>query len=161
MRLEYISPFIVSARDVLNFFVHSYIKSSLIVLKDSLSVSGISITTFLSGGVEGRVVLDIEPLLAKKLANIINGTRFNRIDYLTIDTICEITNIIIGKAITLLNDRGFSVRLSTPFFYIGEKTYNDLESLCINLTTKWGDIRIQANIQERDNTIVDRRRSYA
>jgi len=71
MRLEYISPFIVSARNVLNFFINSNIKSSLIVLKDSLSVSGISITTFLSGGVEGKIVLEIDPLLAKKLAGII------------------------------------------------------------------------------------------
>ncbi len=161
MRLEYISPFIVSARDVLNFFMHSNIKSSLIVLKDSLSVSGISVTTFLSGGVEGKVVLEIDPLFAKKLAGIINGTRLNRIDHLTIDTICEITNIIIGKAITSLNNRGLSFQSSTPFFYIGERTYHDLESLCINLTTKWGDIKIQACIQERDNLIKDRQRADA
>lgn len=149
MRFDYINPFVDSAENVLKSFIGTNIIKSSITLKDSLTASGISITIFLSGVVEGRVVLDIEPNLAKRIAGLINGIEFDRLDHLAIDTICEISNIIIGKAVTLLNNKGFKFRPSPPSFFIGEKTYHGLESLCIILSTPWGDIRIQASIRDK------------
>lgn len=161
MRFECISPFVISAHEVLKDFLHSNFKKCSITQKDSISVSGISITTFIYGGIEGRIVLDIEPSLAKKIAGFVNCTQFDYIDYLAIDTICEITNIIIGNAITSLNNKGFILQPSTSYFFIGEKTYHDLESLCIIFTTKWGDIKIHASIEERMNFFEDKELIYA
>jgi chemotaxis protein CheX len=161
MRFDYINPFVDTARDVLNGFIDSDIKKSSIILKDSLTASGISVTIFLTGSVEGRVILDIEPLLARKIAGYMNGMEFEKLNTLAIDTICELTNIIIGKAITSLNNKGFRFRPSPPSFFIGAKTYYGLESLCISLSTEWGDIRIQAAIQEKNRTLTGEGRVYA
>lgn len=117
MRLDYINPFVNSAQGVLKGLIPSFIERRPITLNDTISTNGISATVFLAGSVEGLVVLDLESRLAKKIAGLMNGIEFDRINHLAIDTICEITNIIIGKAVTLLNNKGFRLRPSPPFFY--------------------------------------------
>lgn len=148
VRLEYINSFVDSAQNVMESVVPTVISRGRITLMDSLSARGISATIFLVGGVEGRVVLDLEPSVARKIAGFMNSVEFERVDHLVLDTICELTNIIIGKAVTSLNGRGFRFRPSPPCFFMGKKTYHGLEAVCICLSTDWGDMRIQASIKE-------------
>ena len=148
MRADYIYPFVESAQNVIENFIPDGTKRGVATLKDSISANGISATIFLAGGVEGRVVLDLEQTVAKKIAVIMNGIEFNEMNHLAIDTICELTNIIIGKAITSLNNKGFKFKSSPPSFFIGEKTFHGLESLCISLHTLWGEVKIQAAIKD-------------
>ncbi len=153
MRLEYIASFAESAQRILEDCVHTPIRRGPVTLRGSLSASGISATVFMAGAVEGQMVLDLEPELAKKIANIMNGIEFTRLDHLALDTICELTNMIIGKAVTILNNKGFKFKTSPPCFFIGEKTCSDLESMCVSLSTEWGDARIQTAIKDRDRII--------
>jgi len=152
VRLEYISSFVDSAQNVMESVVPTGITRGGITLMDSLSAHGISATVFLVGGVDGRVVLDLEPDVAKKIAGFMNNSEFDRVDHLVLDTICELANIIIGKAVTTLNTKGFRFRPSPPCFFMGEKTYHGLEAACISLSTDWGDVRIQAAIKESSGT---------
>lgn len=148
MRLEYINSFVDSAQKVMEGVVPTGITRGTLTLKDSLSVYDISATIFLVGGIDGRIALDLERAVAKKVAGFMNNVVFDRVDPLVLDTICELTNIIIGKAITSLNNKGFRFRPSPPCFFMGEKTCHGLEAACICLSTDWGDIRIQAAIKE-------------
>ncbi len=150
MRYDYIGAFADSAQCVLENFMPEAIKTSAITLKDSLTADGVSATVFLDGNAEGHVILDLEPQLAKRLAASMNGMEFDSLDRLAVDTICELTNIIIGKAVTLLNNKGFRFKTSPPCFFIGEKKYHGVESMCISLNTEWGDIRIQASFKEKN-----------
>ena len=86
--------------------------------------------------------------VARKIAGFMNNAEFDRVDHLVLDTICELTNIIIGKAVTSLNNKGFRFRPSPPCFFMGEKICHGLEAVCISLSTDWGDMRIQAAIKE-------------
>ena len=138
MRLEYINSFVDSAQNVMESVVPTVINRGAITLMDSLSARDISATIFLVGGVDGRIVLDLEPPVARKIAGFMNNVEFERIDHLVLDTICELTNIIIGKAVTSLNDKGFRFRPSPPCFFMGKKTYHGLEAVCICLSTDWG-----------------------
>ncbi len=61
MRLEYIRSFADSAQNVMQSVMPSAVSQGAVTLKDSLSAHGISATIFLVGGVEGRVVLDLDP----------------------------------------------------------------------------------------------------
>ena len=149
MRVDYINPFVDAAYIILKGFIPHDIRHGTIGLTDSLAAKGLSATIFLTGKVEGRVVLDLDQQLAKRIAGAMNGITFEQLDHLAIDTICELTNIIIGKAITTLNDEGYGFRTSPPCFFIGEKICHGLETVCIPLMTKWGDIRIQTAIKER------------
>jgi CheY-specific phosphatase CheX len=150
MRLEYIGSFADSAQLILEDCIHTPIRKGPIRLQDSFSATGISATVFMAGGVEGQMVLDLEPGLARKIAGIMNGTEFSRLDHLAIDTICELANMIIGKAVTLLNNKGFKFRTSPPCFFVGEKTCTGLESMCVSLSTEWGDAKIHTAIKDKD-----------
>lgn len=150
MRYDYIQSFADSVHCVLENFIPADIRTGAITLKDSLTADGISATVFLDGSAEGRVLLDLEPQLAKKIAGKMNDMEFDSLDRLAVDTICELTNIIIGKAVTLLNNQGFRFKTSPPCFFIGKKTYHGIESMCISLNTEWGDISIQASIKEKN-----------
>lgn len=152
MRYEYINSFVDSAQTVMESLIPSDVRRGGITLQGSLSAQGISATIFLVGGVDGRIVLDLEPPVAKKIAGFMNNAEFDRVDHLVLDTICELTNIIIGKAVTSLNNMGFRFRPSPPCFFVGKKIYHGLEALCISLSTEWGEVRIQAAISERTGT---------
>jgi CheY-specific phosphatase CheX len=150
VRLEYINSFVDSAQNVMeNLVPTGSITRGAITLKDTLSVQDISAMIFLVGGIDGRIALDLERPVAKKIAGLMNNVEFSSVDHVVIDTICELTNIIIGKAVTTLNNKGFRFKPSPPIFYMGEKTYEGLEALCICLSTDWGNIRIQAAIAEK------------
>ncbi len=148
MRLEYINSFVDSAQNIMESVIPTEITRGAITLSDSLSAHGISATIFLVGGVDGRIVIDLEPGVAKKIAGFMNNSEFDRVDHLVLDTICELSNIIMGKAVTALNNKGFRFRPSPPCYFMGEKTYHGLEAACIPLLTDWGDIRIQAAIKD-------------
>jgi CheY-specific phosphatase CheX len=148
MRYEYINSFVDSAQTVMESIVPFDVRRGGITLQNSLSANGISATIFLVGGVDGRIVLDLEPPVAKKIAGFMNDVEFERVDHLVLDTICELTNIIIGKAVTSLNNMGFRFRPSPPCFFVGKKVYYGLVALCICLSTEWGDVRIYAAIRE-------------
>ena len=149
MRFDYINSFADSAQQVIAAVVPTEINRGSITLMDSISADGVSATIFLVGKVDGRIVLDLEPTTAKKIAGIMNDKEFIALDHLVIDTICELTNMIIGKAVTALNNRGFQFRPSPPCFFIGSKKISNIEALCIRLTTGWGDMRIQAAVTEK------------
>jgi CheY-specific phosphatase CheX len=148
MRYEYINSFVDSAKHVMENYIPTEIRAGKLTLKDCIIAQGISATVFLVGSVDGRVVLDVAPLTAKKIASHLNGRDFDRLEHLVLDTICEITNIIIGNAITSLNNKGFHFRPSPPCFFIGKKMFPDLETLCICLSSDWGDINIQVAVRE-------------
>lgn len=149
MRADYINPFVDSAQNIIEGLIPEGAQRSPLTLNDSLSANGFSATIFLAGAVEGRVVLDLEPGIAKKIAGAMNGMEIEEMNHLAIDTICELTNIIIGKAVTVLNNKGFRFKSSPPSFFIGEKTFHGLESLCISLHTLWGEVKIQAAIRDK------------
>lgn len=157
MRCDYINPFVDSAQAVLKNFIPTAVEKGSFSLKDSFTAEGVSATVFLSGNVEGRVLLDMEPQLARKIAGRMNDMEFDHLDHLALDTICELTNIIIGKAVTLLNNKGFRFKTSPPCFFIGKKQLCGLESLCISLFTEWGEIKIQAAIKEKTKALDERR----
>ncbi len=148
MRYEYINSFVDSAKRVMENYIPIEIRTGTVTLQDSILAQGISATIFLVGSVDGRVVLDVDPVTAKKIASHLNGRDFDRLEHLVLDTICEITNIIIGNAVTRLNNKGFHFRPSPPCFFIGKKKLPGLESLCIRLSSDWGDINIQVAVQE-------------
>lgn len=153
MRLEYINSFVDSTQTVMENFVPTGITRGTITLKDTLSVQDISATIFLVGGIDGRIALDLDRPVAKKIAGLMNNVEFSSIDHVVIDTICELTNIIIGKAVTSLNNKGFRFKPSPPCFFMGNKTYHGLEAMCISLSTEWGNVRIQAAIAEKAGVI--------
>jgi len=49
------------------------------------------------GDIEGRVILDLSPEVAMKVATILAGTEVEASDQVVRETVCEMANMVIGK----------------------------------------------------------------
>src|ERR1700722_6076771 len=95
MRMDLIQPFINAADAVLAQGLHP-----------PTSVANLSI--------EGRIVIDLDPATAVRVANGFAGTDLPESDELVRETVCELANQVIGNAVTTLNDQGFHFRVPPP-----------------------------------------------
>src|SRR5207245_6366696 len=95
------------------------------------------------GGIEGRVVLDLAPEVAIRVASQLAGTEVEASEQVVHETVCELANMVIGNSVTLLNDKGFHFKVSPPEVHMNEAGLAgsaDTEALVICIETSCGDI---------------------
>jgi CheY-specific phosphatase CheX len=89
------------------------------------------------------------------MAEKMNQERFTELSPLALDTLMELTNVLVAKAVSELNDRGFSFRLTPPLIFTGDnmKFFGNLniESLIIPMSTSVGELDL--NIALRMNVL--------
>ena len=86
----------------------------------------------LTGDIEGRIILDLEPQTAVRVASHYAGSDLPESDALIKETIFELANQVVGNAISALNDQGFHFRVHPPLLLTadqGDKTSEDTEAL--------------------------------
>ena len=141
MKLELIQPFINAADAV---FGHN-LKCSTRV--DHLSMDthayrkhGIAATVSLSGDVEGRIVLDLDPETARNMASAMCS---EEADALVHEVVCELANQVIGNAVTVLNDSGYRFRVHPPQITSADHApvcTTDVEALLMKFETSSGPV---------------------
>ena len=97
----------------------------------------------LTGDIEGRIILDLEPQTAVKVASHYAGAELPESDGLVKETIFELANQVVGNAISALNDQGFHFRVHPPLLLtaqVGDKTNEDTEALMICFETSLGNV---------------------
>ena len=105
MRVEYINPFVEAAFDILKEVLNAEIKRGELYLKStSKPVLGVATIIGLAGDVEGRILLDMSPETALKIASAMNMEELKVLDELGKATITELANMITGQAVTKLHD---------------------------------------------------------
>ena len=67
-----------------------------------------------------RIILDTDPGTAMHIAAHLAGGEVDSSDDLVRETICELANMVIGNAITSLNDQGFRFKISPPQVHAAE-----------------------------------------
>ncbi|MGE5582301.1 MAG: chemotaxis protein CheX [Bacillota bacterium] len=141
-----------------------YIDSTVSVLKDmadvEVEISGYfypesddiisygvsSIITFM-GKIRGRLVLDMDPELALKIAGNINSEEYKTAkDINVLTSISELNNIVAGHANTYLNNNySLGLRLAPPVVFTGKKPIiciPKITSESIDCYTKFGRLRV-------------------
>ena len=106
----------------------------------------------ISGDIEGRVIFDMEPPVAAKVASVLAGTEVSESDQIVRETVCELANMIIGSAVTSLNDEGFRFKIHPPEIHeseVGYKGSEDTEALVLCFDTPAGSVYI--NVAMRYN----------
>jgi CheY-specific phosphatase CheX len=106
---------------------------------------GIAAAVLLSGEVQGRVIFDMEPATAAKVA----GTMGNALlpaaesEEFVRETICELASQVIGNAITTLNDQGLRCKVFPPQVHNSDEGLHssaDTESLVVCFATPSGPV---------------------
>ncbi|MGC2481740.1 MAG: chemotaxis protein CheX, partial [Candidatus Sulfotelmatobacter sp.] len=142
MKMDLIQPFINAADAVLSQGLSGTTKvGHLAMEEDGYRRKGVAGMVALSGDIEGRIILDLEPQTAVRVASHYAGAELPESDGLIKETIFELANQVVGNAVCALNDQGFHFRVHPPLLVTaeeGDKTSEDVEALMICFETAMG-----------------------
>ncbi|MDP9337742.1 MAG: chemotaxis protein CheX [Acidobacteriota bacterium] len=144
MRMELIQPFINAADAVFSECLQSSAKViDLTMDEDAYRRKGVAALITIKGDIEGRIILDLAPEVAVRLASHLAGTELPASEQLVRETVCEFANMVIGNSVTLLNDQGFRFKVFPPEIHANDSglaSTVDTEAMVIALETPCGEI---------------------
>ena len=144
MKMELIQPFINAADAVLSQGLRgSTAIGNLSMEEEAYRRKGVAALVLVTGDIEGRMIFDLDPETAVRVATRMAGTDLPESDELVRETVCELANQVIGNAITSLNDQGFHFRVHPPLIHTsdhGIKGSEDTEALVICFETASGNV---------------------
>jgi chemotaxis protein CheX len=144
MKLELIQPFINAADAVLAHGLSCHTRVSDVTMEQEVyRRRGVAAMVTLKGDIEGRIVLDLDPATAARVASAMAGTDLPQPDDMVRETVCELANQVIGNAITSLNDQGFRFRIHPPEVHLSEVgvgNSEDTEALVMCFETPSGSM---------------------
>jgi len=142
--MELIQPFISAADAVFAESLQAPTKiADLSMDENAYRRKGVAALIAIKGDIEGRVILDLSPEVAMKVATILAGTEVEASDQVVRETVCEMANMVIGNSVTLLNDQGFHFKVFPPEVHMDETGLAgsaDTEALVICIETPCGSI---------------------
>jgi chemotaxis protein CheX len=163
MRMELIQPFINAADAVLSQGLQSpMLIGNLSMEQETYRRKGVAALVWLTGDIEGRIVFDLDPQTAVRIASQFAGSELPESDELVRETICELANQVIGNAITTLNDQGFHFRVHPPVLHTSERgseSSEDTEAMVLCFETQSGAVFM--NIALRYNRKPQQKRTTA
>jgi chemotaxis protein CheX len=144
MKMDLIQPFINAADAVLSQGLNGSTKVGAVSMEEhAYRRRGVAGLIALTGEIEGRVILDLAPQTAVRVASHYAGTELPESDSLIKETVFELANQVVGNAISALNDQGFQFRVHPPFLLTsdeGDKSTEDVEALMLCFETAMGDV---------------------
>src|SRR5271170_5287860 len=144
MKMELIQPFINAADAVLAQGLQCPTSvGNLSMDEEAYRRKGVAALIWVTGDIEGRIVIDLDPQTALRVASKFAGAELPESDDLVRETVCELANQVIGNAVTSLNDQGFNFRVHPPALHTadhGPKSTVDTEALVICFETASGNV---------------------
>ena len=144
MRMDLIQPFINAADAVLAQGLDCPTSiGNLSMEEEAYRRKGVAAEINLTGDIEGRIILDLAPDTAVRVASHFAGTEVKESDDLIRETVCELATQITGNAVTALNDQGFHFRVHPPLVHTAEhgaKSSEDTEALVMCFETARGSM---------------------
>jgi len=142
--MELIQPFISAADAVFAESLQAPTKIvDLEMEQEAYRRKGVAALIAIKGDIEGRVILDLSPDVAMKVASLLAGTEMEASDQVVRETVCEMANMVIGNSVTLLNDQGFHFKVFPPEIHMDETGLAgsaDTEAIVICIETPCGNI---------------------
>jgi chemotaxis protein CheX len=157
--MEIIQPFINSADAVLAEALNCATRVGELSMEEHPYESqGLAARVAISGEIEGRVIVDVEPETALRVANQLAGAKLTTSEELVRETVCELANLVIGNAVTTLNDRGFRFKVHPPEFDSspeGLQGSEDTEAIVLRFETDAGQVNVNIAMQYRSRRRAD------
>lgn len=159
MKMELIQPFINAADAVLSQGLQGTTKvGNLSMEEEGYRRKGVAGMVALTGDIEGRIILDLEPQTAVRVASHYAGAELPESDSLIKETIYELANQVVGNAVSALNDQGFHFRVHPPLLVTsaeGDKTSEDVEALVICFETSLGNVYMNVALRYNKHRMAD------
>jgi CheY-specific phosphatase CheX len=144
MKMELIQPFINAADAVFAESLSAPTKiGDLSMEENTYRRKGVAALIAIKGDIEGRIILDLAPEVAVKVASVLAGSEVASSEQVVRETVCELANMVIGNSVTLLNDQGYKFKVFPPEIHMndeGLRGSHDIEALVISIETPCGDI---------------------
>jgi chemotaxis protein CheX len=144
MKMDLIQPFVGSLDTVLAEMMQEPAKiADLVMEEEGYRKRGVAAEVTFKGQIEGRIILDMEPAAAAKVAGILAGGEASPDASLAPEAVCELANMVIGNAVTQLNDRGFTFKVFPPALLTEEqcaKAGADSEATILCFETPHGNV---------------------
>jgi chemotaxis protein CheX len=151
MKMELIQPFISAVDAFLAETLQCPVTiGDLNMEEEGYRKKGLAALITIKGEIEGRVILDMEPHAAAEVARVLAGEEVEESAQIVRETVGEVANMVIGNAVTLLNDRGFQFKVFPPELHSEEqaaKAGQDTEATVLSFETPHG--RVFMNIAMR------------
>src|SRR5690349_4841075 len=143
MRMERIQPVISGADAVFAEALQAPTKiADLSMDEDTYRRKGVAALIAIKGDIEGRVILDLAPDVAMRVASQLAGAALPESEQVIKETVCELANMVIGNSVTLLNDQGFRFKVFPPEIHINDQGLAgspDTEAMVICIETPCGE----------------------
>ena len=160
MKMELIQPFINSADAVLAQGLQcSTAIGSLSMEEEAYRRKGVAAMVWVTGDIEGRIIIDLDPETALRVASKMAGAELPESDSLVRETACELANQIIGNAVTVLNDQGFHFRVHPPTLHTsehGSKSSDDTEALVMCFSAETGNVFMNVALRHHRRRAMER-----
>jgi chemotaxis protein CheX len=144
MRMELIQPFINAADAVFAESLQAPTKiADLTMDEETYRRKGVAALIAIKGDIEGRVILDLSPEVAIKVASHLAGEQVPESEQIVRETVCELANMVIGNSVTLLNDQGFHFKVFPPEIHMNDEglgSSKETEAMVICMETPCGEV---------------------
>ena len=163
MKMELIQPFINATDAVLSEMLQCATNIGDVSMEEeTYRRKGVAAVVSINGDIEGRVIFDLDPPTAVRVASRLSGAEVNESEEMVRETVCELANQVIGNAVTALNDQGFRFKIHPPEVLTtdqGAGSTEDTEALVLCFDTPNGSVFM--NIAMRYNRLRRSERSLA
>jgi chemotaxis protein CheX len=147
---ESINPFIIHTANVFRKMLGWSIQRLSVNLKSShvptYHVSGV---ISLSGQVNGTIVLSLSRKVAFKVADVMLGKDVSQLNEDVMDAVCELTNIVSGRASGDLDN--YETKIGLPSVLIGRTKVapfpNGLKPVCIEFECPGGPLTLEVGLE--------------
>lgn len=153
MKMELIQPFINAADAVLAETLQCSTRIGDVNMEEEVyRRKGTAVVIGIHGDIEGRVIFDLDPATGREIASALAGAPVSEVEGLVEETVSELANLVIGNAVTSLNDQGFRFKIEPPALHReeeGMRSSEDTEALVMCFETPRGAVYM--NIAMRYN----------
>jgi chemotaxis protein CheX len=160
MKMDLIQPFIGSLDAVLAEMMRSPITIADVTMQqDGYRRKGLAAVVAFKGQIEGRIILDMEPRAAAQVASYLTGKKAEVSEPIVAETICELANMVIGNAVTQLNDSGSQFKVLPPSVLTEEqcaKAQADSEATVLSFETRAGTVYLNISMRYHDEGVGER-----
>lgn len=154
LKAEFINPFVGAAYDIIKRVAAvEATKGELSLANSPVRGDEVNVVIGVTGDLTGQIIFCLSEatalVFASKMLMNLTTDSFNE---LAKSAICEMGNMILGRAVTTLGERGYFCTLTPPALFIGKNVVVStqvLKFLVIPLETKYGPITINAALQEK------------
>jgi chemotaxis protein CheX len=160
MKMELMQPFINSLDAVIAETMGCSADIADVTMEEgNYKRTGIAALVGITGEIEGRVILDMEMAAAQQATADLAGAADSFTEETARETVCELTNMVIGNAVTQLNNHGFKFRVHPPEMYVldgGLQGALDTEAVVLRFETPKGAVYLNIAVRYKQRRAGER-----